>query len=94
MLLSLYLTAQQERHGKTRSLNSSKAVMARYPQLKTVSIGGKGIVGYLPEAVGFSLGAAEGHGALDFDGNDQEEDSSIVWNNVRLEEDSMSDSGK
>ena len=30
------------------------------------------------EAVGFSLGAAEGHGALDLDGNDQEEDSCIV----------------
>ena len=64
---------------RTTSLNSSKAVMARYPQLNTVSIGGEGIVGYPPEAVGFSLGAAEGHGALDLDGNDQEEDSSIVW---------------
>ena len=40
---------------------------------------GKWIIRYLPEAVGFSLGAAEGHGALDLDGNDQEEDSSIVW---------------
>ena len=68
--------------------------MARYPQLKTVSVGGKGIIGCLPEAVGFSLGAAEGHGALDLDRNDQEEISSIVWNNERLEEDSMSDSGK
>ena len=55
---------------------------------------GEGIVGYLPEAVGFSLSAAEGHGALDLDGNDQEEDSSIVWADERLEEDSMSDSGK
>ena len=44
--------------------------MARYPQLNTVSIGGEGIVAYPPEAVGFSLGAAEGHGALDLDGND------------------------
>ena len=32
--------------------------------------GGKGIVGYLPEAVGFSVRAAEGYGALDLDGND------------------------
>ena len=55
---------------------------------------GEGIVGYLPEAVGFSLGAAEGHGALDLDGSDQEEDSSIVWEDERLEEDSVSDSGK
>ena len=55
---------------------------------------GEGIVGYLPEAVGFSLGAAEGHGALDLDGRDQEEDSSIVWDDERLEEDSVSDSGK
>ena len=53
-------------------------MIAKYPQLNTVSIGGQGIVGYPPEAVGFSLGAAEGHGALDSDGNDQEEDSSIV----------------
>ena len=55
---------------------------------------GEGIVGYLPEAVGFSLGAAEGHGALDLDGSDQEEDSSIVVDDERLEEDSVSDSGK
>ena len=55
---------------------------------------GEGIVGYLPEAVGFSLGAAEGHGALDLDSSDQEEDSSIVWEDERLEEDSVSDSGK
>ena len=34
------------------------------------------------------------HGALDLDSNDQEEDSSIVWADERLEEDSMSDSGK
>ena len=44
---------------------------------------GEGIVGYLPEAVGFSLGAAEGHGALD-----------LEWADERLEEDSVSDSGK
>ena len=55
---------------------------------------GEGIVGYLPEAVGFSLGAAEGRGALDLDSSDQEEDSSIVWEDERLEEDSVSDSGK
>ena len=55
---------------------------------------GKGIVGYLPKGVGFSLGAAEGHGALDLDANDQEEDSSIVWDDERLDQDSMSDSGK
>ena len=36
-------------------------------------------------AVGFSLGAAEGHGALDLDGTDQEEDSSIVRDDERLE---------
>ena len=58
--------------------------MTRYPQLNTVSIGGEGIVWYPPEGVGFSLGAAEGHGALDLDGNDQEEDSSIVWDDERL----------
>ena len=57
-----------------------------------MSVGGKGRC--LSEAVGISLGAAEGHGALDLDRNDQEEDSSIVWNNEKLEEDSMSDSGK
>ena len=36
----------------------------------------------------------EGHGALDLDNDDQEEDSSIVWADERLDEDSMSDSGK
>ena len=56
--------------------------------------GGKGIVGYLPEAVGFSLGAAEGYRALDLDGNDQEDDSTMDWDDERLEKDSMSDSGK
>ena len=34
------------------------------------------------------------HGTLDLDGNDQEEDSSIVWADERLKEDCMSDSGK
>ena len=55
---------------------------------------GERIVGYLPEVVGFSLEAAEGHGALDLDGSDQKEDSSKVWDDERLEEDSVSDSGK
>ena len=71
----LYLTAQQERHGKTRSLNSSKAVMAA--SVKGSVYRGKGIIGYPPEVVGFSLGGAEEHGALDLDGNDQEEDSIV-----------------
>ena len=56
--------------------------------------GGEGIVGYLPELVGFSLGAAEGYGALNLDGNIQEEDSTMDLDDERLEEDSMSESGK
>ena len=43
-------------------------VMVKHPQLKIVSRW-EGIVGYFPEAVGFSPGAAEGYGALDLDGN-------------------------
>ena len=55
---------------------------------------GEGIVGYLPEAVDFFLGVAEGHGALDLVSNDQEEDSRRVWDDERLEEDSMSASSE
>ena len=40
-----------------------------FPARNSVS-GGKGIVGYLPEAVGSSVRAAEGYGALHLDGND------------------------
>ena len=38
--------------------------------------------------------SSRGAGTLDLDGNDQEEDNSIVWDDERLEEDSMSASSK
>ena len=41
--------------------------------------GGEGIVGYLPEAVGFSLGGTEEDEAQDSDGSDEEEDSAMEW---------------
>ena len=53
----------------------------------------EGIVGYLPEAVGFSLGGTEEDEALDSDGSDEEEDSTMEWNAKVLEEDSLNDSG-
>ena len=55
---------------------------------------GKGIVVYYPEAVGFSSEAAKGFGALDLDANNQEDDSTMDWDDKRLEEDSVSGSGK
>ena len=56
--------------------------------------GGEGIVGYLPEAVSLNSGAAKGCGALDLDGNNQEDDSTTDWDDNLLEEDSVSGSGK
>ena len=87
-----YRTTRETRQDK--ELEQLKGSDGEVSSAKYSDYRGKGIVGYPPEAVGFSLGAAEGHGALDLDSNDQEEDSSIVWDDERLEEDSMSDCGK
>ena len=56
--------------------------------------GDEGIVGYLPEAVGFTFGGTEDDEARDSDGSDDGEDSTMKWDAEDLEEDSMSDSGK
>ena len=93
MLRSVDLTAQQERHGKTRiqqlkgsdgEVSSTKdSVYRRRGDCRVPSRGGR-----------LFSRSSRGHGGLDLDGNDQEEDSSIVWDDERLEEDSMGDSGK
>ena len=77
----LYLTAQQKRHGYVANerLEQLKGSDSEVSSAKNSVYRGQEIVVYLAEVVGFSLGAAEGYGTLVLDGNDQEEDSSIVW---------------